>query len=98
MGDIFLARHADWRGDPEFDQVLSEIRLVVVNAEGTIHHALPAGWVANGSDMVALLADFDLVAAHDSRSAEQMGTGGAVVPRSFYDANIENGHGVARRY
>lgn len=98
----FWPAHADWRGDPEFERALAEVRLVVVNAEGTIHHALPAGrrllevgararaqgvpvalinagWEANGPDMVALLADFDLVAARDSRSAEQMGVGGAEV-------------------
>lgn len=98
----FWPAHADWRGDPEFDRALAEVRLVVVNGEGTIHHELPAGrrllevggraraqgvpvalinagWEANGPDMVARLVDFDLVAARDSRSAKQMGAGGAEV-------------------
>jgi len=37
------------------------------------------GWEANGPDLLSLLDDFDLIAARDSRSAEQMRAGGANV-------------------
>lgn len=39
----FWPAHADWRGSPEFDRALAQVRLVVVNGEGTIHHDRPAG-------------------------------------------------------
>jgi hypothetical protein len=98
----FWPAHTDWRASPEFDLALAGVSLVVVNAEGTIHHDLPAGrrlleigavargrgipvalinvgWEANGSDMVALLDDFDIVSARDARSAAQMSVCGANV-------------------
>ena len=37
------------------------------------------GWEANGPDFVAMLDNIDLIAARDSRSAEQMAEGGANV-------------------
>ncbi|UYG06324.1 polysaccharide pyruvyl transferase family protein [Halomonas sp. M4R1S46] len=37
------------------------------------------GWEANGTDLVTLLNNFDLVVARDSRSAERMRAGGATV-------------------
>jgi polysaccharide pyruvyl transferase WcaK-like protein len=48
-------------------------------AEGVPVALINVGWVANGPELVALLDDFDLVAARDSRSAERMRARGVSV-------------------
>jgi len=48
-------------------------------AEGVPVALINVGWVANGPELVALLRNFDLIAARDSRSAERMRVGGANV-------------------